>query len=473
MSAPVHLDATLDRQESRWLWLVKWILVIPHYIVLAFLWLAFFVTTCFAFVAILFTGHYPRGIFDFNVGVLRWSWRVAFYAYGALGTDRYPPFTLAEVPDYPAHLSIDYPEQLSRGLVLVKWWLLALPHYLIVGFFAGGGWFTIRQTTSDGGSWEVGGGLIGLLVLVAAVVLLFTGRYPQPIFDLVLGLNRWVIRVAAYAALMTDVYPPFRLDQGGQEPAGPAGPVAPAPFADPGGAAASAPPSRPWTTGRVVALVLGCVLLTGSLTLGVGGAFLGLANTALRDENGYVMTGSHDLSTDTYALVSPSFEVHADAPAENVPEDLLGTVKISAEATPGSEPVFLGIAPARDVELYLSGVASDTVEHLSDFGGGTSYDRSPGGPPPGAPTEEGFWTSSDQGTGNLEVAWKPRNGDWAIVLMQADGGMGVAASVEIGATAPFLGWATAVTLVLAGLLAVASTGLLVSSLRTGRRAGRP
>ncbi|MGW6200715.1 DUF4389 domain-containing protein [Kribbella sp. NPDC055110] len=213
---PVHVNAALDPKPSRWLWLVKWILVIPHYIALFFLWIGFLVASVIAFFAILFTERYPRAIFDYNVGVMRWSWRVTYYSYGALGTDQYPPFTLAEVETYPTQFSVDYPERLSRGLVLVKWWLLAIPHYIVVGLFVGGGAWAANR--SDDWQWNLGGGLVGVLVLFAAIALLFTGRYPRSLFDLIIGLNRWNLRVSGYAALMTDVYPPFRLDLGGNDP---------------------------------------------------------------------------------------------------------------------------------------------------------------------------------------------------------------------------------------------------------------
>ena len=233
--SPVILTGNIDPALSRWMWLVKWFLAIPHYVVLAFLWIAFIVLTVVALFAILFTGRYPRRIFDFNVGVLRWNWRVHFYALsGGLGTDRYPPFSLSQKPDDPATLDVAYPPQLSRGLVLVKWWLLAIPHYIVVGILIGG---TGDWGEDNGSRWGTGwgtgwgGGLTGILVLVAAVVLLFTGRYPRALFDLLVGLNRWIYRVIAYAALMTDRYPPFRLDQGGTEPvpATPATPQAPSP----------------------------------------------------------------------------------------------------------------------------------------------------------------------------------------------------------------------------------------------------
>ena len=228
---PVLVRGRLEEPLSRWLWLVKWLLLIPHYIVLAFLFIAFAFVTVVAFFAILFTGRYPRGLFDFNLGVLRWSWRVSYYGYSALGTDRYPPFSLAERPDYPATLDIAYPERLSRGLVLVKWWLLALPHYLLLGLIVGGADYTV--TSVVGGqvtTWTIATtSLLSLMVFFAGVGLLFTARYPRGLYDFALGVDRWVLRVTAYAALMTDAYPPFRLDQGGAEPVRPDGPIPPAP----------------------------------------------------------------------------------------------------------------------------------------------------------------------------------------------------------------------------------------------------
>jgi hypothetical protein len=176
---------------------------------------------------------------------MRWSWRVHYYGYAALGTDRYPPFTLDDVPDYPAHLAVAYPERLSRGLIFVKW-LLAIPHFLVLAVFVGGGlWLGTRAGGTDN-SWDngsnAGWGLVGLLVLIAGVMLLFTGRYPKPLYDFVLGMDRWALRVGPYAALMTDRYPPLRLDQGGTDPGTvPTGPTPPQPTLVPAGGPVVAP----------------------------------------------------------------------------------------------------------------------------------------------------------------------------------------------------------------------------------------
>ena len=196
---PMTFVAELTEPLSPALWLVKWFLLIPHFVVLGFLWCGFAVSWLVSLFAILFTGRYPRGMFDYNVGVLRWSWRVAFYSYDALGTDRYPPFTL-RAGGYPADLDVRYPERLSPGLVLVKWWLLAIPHYIVLGVIQGGSGF-----------YQFG--LTFILTIFAGVTLLFTGRYPRDLFRLIVGLNRWSFRVLVYAALMTDAYPPFRLEE--------------------------------------------------------------------------------------------------------------------------------------------------------------------------------------------------------------------------------------------------------------------
>jgi hypothetical protein len=209
---PVQVRARLDEPLSRWLWLVKWLLAIPHYIVLFFLWIAFAAVTVIAFFAILLTARYPRSLFSFNLGVLRWSWRVGYYTYSALGTDRYPPFTLGPAPDYAARLEIDYPEGQATGHELLSAWLAGIPQYAIAGILGGGG----------GVAWaaehSIFTGVTGVLVFVAAVSLAVNGEYPRSLFDYVIGLNRWIVRVVAYGALMTTAYPPFLLDKGEREP---------------------------------------------------------------------------------------------------------------------------------------------------------------------------------------------------------------------------------------------------------------
>jgi len=464
---PVRVDASLDTRLSRWLWLVKWILVIPHYFILAFLWIAFAVLSVVAFVAILCTGHYPRAIFDFNVGVLRWWWRVQYYAYGALGTDRYPPFSLKEVPDYPAHLEIAYPERLSRGLVLVKWWLLAIPQYIIVGLFAGGGTFGAWWLGNRNAGWS-GGGLIGILVLIAAVILAFTGRYPDTIFDFVLGMNRWVLRVAAYAGLMTDQYPPFRLDTGGHEPGGTLTLQPPAsPAAEIGGTAElpgvqdAMPPAGPaepglgWTVGRVVSAVIGSVLVLSAAGFLAGGAGLTWAGHARR-EGGFVTSTSASYSTADRALVSDTIQLPA-ASWNWLGKSVIGQVRLRVTASDPSKPVFVGIAQAAAVSRYLSGAGYTT---LTNLGGRTTAVSHQGTAVPAAPASTPIWTVHAVGTGTQALVWTPAAGNWTVVVMNPNATPGLSVQADAGATMPGLSWITGFLLI-GGLLLMAGGVLLI------------
>ena len=458
---PVRVDARLDDHLSRWLWLVKWFLAIPHFLVLALLWAAFVVLSVVAFFAILFTGRYPRGIFDFNVGVLRWSWRVSYYAYGGLGTDHYPPFSLEERPDYPAHLEVAYPEHLSRGLVLVKWWLLAIPHYLVLALFLGGGAYAASDDVSSG--WN--GGLIGLLVFFAGVLLLFTGRYPIALFDLVLGLNRWVLRVAAYAGLMTDVYPPFRLDMGGADPGTPAvlsvgsppttsatstptptpipGPSAtpygaepppPAPGARPGG---RGPPTARGGGARILAVIIGSLAALTALALLTGGIGLRIAESALRNDDGYLMSPTETYESNGLAVTSDTIELRDGSPDVNLAHDWLGTVRLEATAA-APAGVFVGIAPTSAVDGWLAGAAHSRVSDASGTGGRPDTAYVDGSTDPLPPADQGFWVASASGTGRQVLGWEPRDGDWTIVVRNADGTAPVRSRVAIGAEVPVL-----------------------------------
>jgi hypothetical protein len=457
---PVRLEGRLDPGLSRWLWLVKWLLAIPHFIVLAFLWIAFVVLSVVAFFAILFTARYPRGIFEFNLGVMRWTWRVAFYAYGALGTDRYPPFTLGAAPDYPATLDVTYPGRLSRGLVLVKWWLLAIPHYLILGVLLGGAWGGGWERGEDDGDWGGSPGLIGLLVLFAGVALLFTTRYPRGIFDFVLGLDRWVARVVAYAGLMTDAYPPFRLDQGGEEKA-PRAQAAEVPTApSPASGAAETAPRAGRGAGGVALLVVGSIAALLAFILLAGGCTAVVVDQTQRDDDGFLMTPTEDFSTATYAITSENADVDFGGP-DWATTDFLGTVRIRSES---ERPVFVGIAREADAAEYLEGVERAVVTEIDE----PEYSERRGGAPEGRPADQTFWVSSATGAGEQTLEWEPEDGSWNVVVMNADGSRGVAAELSIGSELDPLLWIGVGLLVGGGLLAAAAALAITAGIR-GRR----
>ncbi|SER69753.1 DUF4389 domain-containing protein [Lentzea albida] len=441
---PVHVHARLDPGLSRWLWLVKWFLAIPHYLVLAFLWLGFAVFSLVAFFAILFTGRYPRVLFDFNVGVLRWSWRVAYYTYGALATDRYPPFSLGPEPGYPATLDIEYPEHLSRGLVLVKWWLLAIPHYLVVGVFVSGGSYIAYQTGQI--IYNSGGGLVGLMALFAGVALLFTGRYPKGLFDFVLGMDRWALRVAAYAGLMTDTYPPFRFDSGGDEPG--ATTIEQSPPPDPG--------HRGWSAGRVIAVVIGALLLlTGGAVAGAGGFGL-WADSTQRDQAGFLSTGRESFRGEGYALEFGTLELRWTDADWALADGWLGEVRLRAD-----DDVFIGIGRTDDVNRYLSGVEHDEV---TTTGPAATY-RHRGGGAPADPAVQTFWASS--GTG--QVTWRAEQGSWSAVVLNADRSRVVDTRLSAQAEVPALRPVSIGLLVGGGvLLLLGLVVMLVAALSAGQ-----
>jgi hypothetical protein len=432
---PLQVRARRDAPLSRWLWLVKWLLLIPHYLVLGVLTAAFVVLTLVAYVAILVTGRYPHAIFSFNVGVLRWAWRVGYYGYNVLGTDRYPPFTLAEVPDYPAGLRVDYPPRPPRWLPLVAW-LFAVPQLLIVGALTGVASYQFQPNSTT--TISVPMGLVSVGVLVAGFALLFTRRYPRGLYNLLVGVARWSLRVVAYIAVLTPRYPPFRLDQGETEPDDgpdlpPDGAIA---LSHPSQAVQPAPaPAAGGVTGRVIALVAGVLLLFPAIGLGLGGAGVLVLNGA-RDANGFVTSPTLGVSSATAAVTVESVDLQVgDAWSRRVTD--VGTVRLTA-TSPTGDPLFIGVAPESDVDSWLAGTAHDQLVEL--YGGGQPrYQRAAGEVGDlGAPAEQTFWVASAGGTSSVSLDWRPTSGRYAVVLSNADGTRGVTGDVRAATKVPGL-----------------------------------
>jgi hypothetical protein len=184
------VDYEIDYPESlsRWLWLFKGWLVLPHFIVLAFF--AIFIslaTTCACWV-LLFTGRYPESIFKMVAYYARWHGRVD--AYALLLRDEYPPFSGAEDAAYPVRITLKQPMKgdLSRWLWLVKG-LLVFPNQIAWLFYAIASTFALQ---------------------FAGWIILFTGNMPRGLFNFIAGTNYWLFRQQAYSGWgITDDYPPF------------------------------------------------------------------------------------------------------------------------------------------------------------------------------------------------------------------------------------------------------------------------
>lgn len=185
---PVVYEADMPERLSRWLWLVKWLLALPHFVVVGVLGFVMWFTLLFTWLAIVFTGKYPRGLFDFNLGVSRWVTRVTGYIW--LLTDKYPPFSTAEVSEYPVRLKLEYPGALSRLKAFFRIFL-AIPQLIVIGALVY---------------------VQGALLLVHIVVVVFTGKPNREVFRIIVGVARWNARVTQYCYLVTDTYPPFSFD---------------------------------------------------------------------------------------------------------------------------------------------------------------------------------------------------------------------------------------------------------------------
>jgi hypothetical protein len=185
-SFPVEFDVEYPERLSRLLIFFKWLLIIPNAIVLYVVGIVAGLFTFLAWFAILFTGRYPRGMFNFVVGYYRWSFNLTAYLY--LMRDEYPPFSL-ESGRYPLTFEVEYPEHLSRLLIFFKW-LLVIPN-IIVFYFVMLGWM--------------------VTTFIAWFAILFSGRFPKGLFNFSVGVLRWNARLDAYVLLLRDDYPPFSL----------------------------------------------------------------------------------------------------------------------------------------------------------------------------------------------------------------------------------------------------------------------
>jgi hypothetical protein len=254
---PIDIRADYPERSSRgWaaltILLIKFIALIPHFIVLIFLGIAQFLVALIAQVAVVINGEYPPGMYAFVTGVLRWGTRVCAYLLSL--NDHYPPFTLQAIDDYPVDVTAERPAQSNRlyalFTVIVEVVFVATMITLAAYVSRHTGWGVSSGHGYDFPS-NAGTGLLlrqiaalphiivlfflgiasFVLWVVVQWVILFTARFPRGMFDFVAGVVRWQTRVSGYALGLTDCYPPFSLEAPAKGPEStlPSAPTPPAP----------------------------------------------------------------------------------------------------------------------------------------------------------------------------------------------------------------------------------------------------
>jgi hypothetical protein len=275
-------------------------------------------------------------------------------------------------------------------------------------------------------------------------------------------MNRWVLRVAAYAGLMTDEYPPFRLDVGGQDPGGHdsrSSVVAMEPPDEPGGRRGS-----DWTAGRIISVIGGSVLLLFSSGLLAGGGGVLWVDQAHRT-GGFVTSPSGVYMTPGHALVTDTIQIPGKG-LERVGRDVVGKVRIRVTATDPSRSVFVGIARAGEVARYLAGSRYTTLRNIGSAT--ASAITTPGTATPADPVTAGIWSAQSAGLGTRTLIMRVTPGDWAVVVMNRDAAAGLTVRADVGANLPVLPW-LAGGLLAAGALFAAIGILLLMSARAERR----
>jgi hypothetical protein len=189
---PLNLEVTSPAQVARWRPLLNWLLVIPPAVLLWIYTIGLEILAILSWFVILFTGRLPATWGDYMVKVFRYQWRIAAYLYG--WTEVYPGFAVpsgyADPGDYPAVLQSVPATDRNRLTVLLRL-IWVIPAYVVVYFV---------------------GIAASVVLLLAWFIVLFTGRWPEGMREFCIGYFRWNTRVQAYIFLLTDEYPPFRLE---------------------------------------------------------------------------------------------------------------------------------------------------------------------------------------------------------------------------------------------------------------------